>query len=349
MKSSRQTISILLICVILVACGDEDNPSPSLPSAPTNLKASIGNHSVILDWDPVSSANSYNLYFSQTPGITPATAQKILSISRPYTHEGLENISTLHYVVTAVDANGESPPSQEISVTPAHIVLETTTSNTTSDNGTFTMLGSVKNVGSVPACDISPIASVNARNGLQTAHASLVGQTLKYSGVSTNTCLRPGETGFYQIFTAAPSHLVIDYSIEITAAADGIEVPTLTPDDLPATAAWNAGSQKFEGTVTNLSQADPAYAVSLNLITFNSSGKVAGIYSSYVSGNECTELGFSDTTCIPPAGAASFSISPWRSVPLPTDVNHPFYIKMDDLVLIVTHFEATDFVSAPTP
>ena len=91
------------------------------PSAPTNLIATGGNAKVDLSWNIVNGATSYNIKRSTTQGqetfLTniPATTT---SGAITYTDEGLVNGTTYYYEVSAVNAGGESPNSNEVSATP---------------------------------------------------------------------------------------------------------------------------------------------------------------------------------------------------------------------------------------
>lgn len=90
------------------------------PTAPTALSTTPGNNKVDLSWMDVPGAASYNIYWANAPGVTPAAVNKIAGItSAAYQHTGLVNGSTYYYVVTAVNMYGESAPSIELSATPA--------------------------------------------------------------------------------------------------------------------------------------------------------------------------------------------------------------------------------------
>lgn len=93
-------------------------PTPSAPTAPTSGTAIGGPGCLVLGWNPVASAASYNVYWSITPGVTPATGIKISApINAAYLHAGLAHGVPYYYVVTAVNAIGESGPSAQFSGT----------------------------------------------------------------------------------------------------------------------------------------------------------------------------------------------------------------------------------------
>ena len=88
------------------------------PDAPGTVSAVSGDHQVTVDWRDAIGATSYNLYWSTTAGVTKATGTKIEGATAPYAHTGLDNGTTYYYVVTAVNAGGESVESLQVSTTP---------------------------------------------------------------------------------------------------------------------------------------------------------------------------------------------------------------------------------------
>ena len=94
-------------------------PVISIPHAPINLIATGGNSKVDLSWGAVEGATSYNIKRSETPGGPYQTIATTTSGAITYTDEDLVNGNTYYYVVSAVNAGGESPNSNEASATPA--------------------------------------------------------------------------------------------------------------------------------------------------------------------------------------------------------------------------------------
>ncbi|HKN23511.1 MAG TPA: glycoside hydrolase family 44 protein [Candidatus Acidoferrum sp.] len=98
----------------------EVNATPTAPqtppSTPTNLQATAGNAQVSLVWSASTGATSYNVKRSTTSG-GPYT--KISSpTSATYTDSGLTNGTKYFYVVSALNAAGESANSAEVNATP---------------------------------------------------------------------------------------------------------------------------------------------------------------------------------------------------------------------------------------
>ncbi len=95
------------------------------PAAPTNLKAIAGDKQVTLNWDPVTGATAYRVYWQNSAGVDTATANKVDASGPSYTLTGLINDTTYYLVVTAMDAGGaESAKSAEISAIPIASLLK---------------------------------------------------------------------------------------------------------------------------------------------------------------------------------------------------------------------------------
>ncbi len=89
----------------------------NVPPAPTGLTATAGNAQVALSWAATSGATGYNVKRSTTNGGPYANvATNVTSTS--FTNTALTNGTTYYYVVTAVNASGESPVSTQASGTP---------------------------------------------------------------------------------------------------------------------------------------------------------------------------------------------------------------------------------------
>jgi hypothetical protein len=95
-------------------------PPPPVPAVPTALTATTGNQQIALTWNASSGATSYHVKRATTSG-GPYT-QVSAPTSSNYTNTGLTNGTTYFYVVSALNASGESADSSQASATPAAAV-----------------------------------------------------------------------------------------------------------------------------------------------------------------------------------------------------------------------------------
>ncbi|MGA1871192.1 MAG: hypothetical protein ACMUJM_21890, partial [bacterium] len=87
----------------------------STPDQPTDFNVSPGIAKNIISWDASEHADSYNLYWATTPGITVDTGTKIEDAASPYIHL-IPTVEDYYYIVTAVNQAGESDPSDEVAI-----------------------------------------------------------------------------------------------------------------------------------------------------------------------------------------------------------------------------------------
>ena len=103
--------------------GDE-TPTPSAPNAPTIEEIYSENREVAVLWDVINTADTYNLYWNTTGGVTKSDSS-VTNLHAPYyVHTGLCLFKTYSYAATAVNAGGESGLSNEVSALPVDIPEE---------------------------------------------------------------------------------------------------------------------------------------------------------------------------------------------------------------------------------
>jgi fibronectin type 3 domain-containing protein len=88
------------------------------PVKPTGVQVSAGDGQATVTWSAVTGATSYNVYYGTAAGVTAATGTKLASATSPQVVTGLTNATGYFFVVTAVNAGGESVVSSEASATP---------------------------------------------------------------------------------------------------------------------------------------------------------------------------------------------------------------------------------------
>ncbi|HET7433359.1 MAG TPA: lamin tail domain-containing protein, partial [Thermoanaerobaculia bacterium] len=92
---------------------------PPPPPAPTGVNATPGDSHVLLGWNSVAGASSYNVKRSTTNGSGYATIASPTTTS--YDDTTAVNGTTYYYVVSAVGAGGEGVISAQVSATPASV------------------------------------------------------------------------------------------------------------------------------------------------------------------------------------------------------------------------------------
>lgn len=94
------------------------------PAAPATLSATAGNAQVSLSWTASTGATSYNVKRALSAS-GPFTTVAAGVIGTSYANTGLINGTTYYYVVSAVNAAGESANSAAASATPQSVVVPT--------------------------------------------------------------------------------------------------------------------------------------------------------------------------------------------------------------------------------
>ena len=92
--------------------------SKSFPITPVNLTATTGDGFVSLDWDQVSNATGYNVYYDEMSGVTDNDSVITGITDDNYTLSNLQNNTTYYFRVASVNSNGISALSSEVSATP---------------------------------------------------------------------------------------------------------------------------------------------------------------------------------------------------------------------------------------
>ena len=108
---------LLLVCYILQACsnGAEEASFQRAP-APTNIRATSNANVVQLNWPNVTSAASYNLYWSEDANSAKNDRTLVQNVQRPYVQTIPSSIPALYYWISSVNKKGESDPSAPLLV-----------------------------------------------------------------------------------------------------------------------------------------------------------------------------------------------------------------------------------------
>ena len=99
------------------AVSDEVAGVAGAASRPTALAAEVSSDQVVLQWEPVTGATRYDIYWSHEPGVTRKTGRRIADVQSPFVLSGLEGLD-YYYVVTATNDIGQSCESEEVKISP---------------------------------------------------------------------------------------------------------------------------------------------------------------------------------------------------------------------------------------
>jgi len=88
----------------------------TIPPAPTGLAAGSTGTTNTVTWTEATGATSYNLYWANSSGVTTSST-KIAGVTSPRTLNGLDWTKAYYYILTAVNAAGESVATGELAVT----------------------------------------------------------------------------------------------------------------------------------------------------------------------------------------------------------------------------------------
>ncbi|NOU95765.1 hypothetical protein GC093_21435 [Paenibacillus sp. LMG 31456] len=236
---------------LLSVGGNSTEPTPTqTPSAPGSVIASAGDAKVTLSWAASSGATSYTVKRSTSQNGTFSTIASNVTLTS-YVDSGLTNGTAYFYVVTAVNANGESLPSGQVSATPA---------------------APVGNTPSVSLPSVQPVAfgtTFNTKYGLNNVSSAIFAQdiTLHYDSdklefVSAES-LKAG-LSIVQVKQDTPGQVrLIVASLGQTAAvsADGLliqlnwKAKSLTQNAMAAITAQNVMLAGSSGNITQASAA----------------------------------------------------------------------------------------------
>lgn len=137
--------TIAMACVVVLWCGFLAlNPAQAAqraaPAAPQNVRASVANGGITVQWDAVTGAASYDLYRGLSSNGETLYASGI--VSNYFVNTKVTTSPTYYYEVTAVNGGGQSPRSAE-----AHATLATGGTSTSSSPSTAATVPSAPGLG----------------------------------------------------------------------------------------------------------------------------------------------------------------------------------------------------------
>jgi fibronectin type 3 domain-containing protein len=281
----KETIMISVLFV-LGACGtsgtnDAENIQVTTSSSQTNSGAPAAPTAVVLtnsganhitvSWPPVSSAYSYNLYWSTSSGVTVANGTKIANVSAPYTHTGLTAGTVYYYIITAVNSSGESAPSGQVTATA--IMTPVAPSGVSVSAGTNTAVVSWNAVSGAASYNVywSASGSVSKVNGTKISNLT--------SAQFTHAGLNPNIT-YYYIVTAVNGvgESTPTAQVSVTTATVSGSLPA-APSGVSASGATNQASITW-GSVSGATSYN-LYWSDTSHVMKNMSPRITGVSSPY--------------------------------------------------------------------
>ena len=270
-----------------------EGPSSGQPTAPQNLVANPGNNQVALSWStPSSSGNApitnYNIYRGATSGGETFLAQTGNTLS--YVDNTVSNGQRYFYEVIAVNADGESSASNEVTVVPVSVPSAPQIVITSVCNSEINLNWAAPNNGGAAITNYTIYRGASA--GGET-FLTEKGNSVGY----TDTSVTDGQTYYYYVKAVN--------SVGQSVASNEVNgIPTSSNSCMPA--AGLVGEWKFENNVLDTSGS-------------GNNGVLSG-GANYVSGKIGQALQFDGSTgavLIPNSpslnygSTGSFSISTW--------------------------------------
>ena len=151
MKKINFWIALITAIIVLIgSCAtDDDSSSTSSTLDPMTCPSdntdciTAGWHQNVLDWNAVSGATSYTIYWSTSTGVSSSSTAITGITDDNYTHTGLDNGTTYYYKGATVNSAGTGSLSDEVSATPrtAPTVAEACTSRSLTETPAGTWAG----------------------------------------------------------------------------------------------------------------------------------------------------------------------------------------------------------------
>jgi len=166
------------------------------PPAPALVRAAAQSGQVALSWEASSGATSYRIYYRTTAGVTTANGTAVpVAAGTSQIVAPLVTGTTYYFIVTAVNAYGESSPSFELSCIPQASSPPSAPTGVTAEEGNGQITLTWLPLGGASSCAIyyATNRNVSKANGIKIANAS---SPTVMSALSNNQ-------GYYIVVTAA--------------------------------------------------------------------------------------------------------------------------------------------------
>lgn len=212
-------VLILAAALLVPACGKDNDkssgstggtpppggappPGATVPATPQNVVATPGDTLVTLTWDPSPGATGYTIRSATDQG-GPYGLVEANFPGTMFIDDTLDNGTTYYWVITAVNAAGESPPAPEVSATPTGTAPPPTTTDWNQNVGNPVLSGTTWDSGGVfdPAVvRLGASSWVMYYTGASSTGTWSIGRATSTDGVTwtktgTGPVLAPGAAG----------------------------------------------------------------------------------------------------------------------------------------------------------
>ena len=182
--------------------GTSTHPALAGQVAPSGFNATVGNAQVALAWTPSAYATSYNVKRSTSNGGPYTTIASLPSSVSTYLDINQTNGTPSYYVISLVNANGESVNSAQIAATPQ---LSTTacTINVQANGKYVTASGTSPLIADATAVGVNQIFAMIGVSGTQFALQSVAsGQYVSVPGTAASLTANHSGIGNSELFTS---------------------------------------------------------------------------------------------------------------------------------------------------
>ena len=302
--------------------GNEIPPPPSAPAPPTGVSATAGNATATVTWTASSGATSYHVKRATASG-GPYT-QVAAPTAATVTDTALTNGTTYYYVVSALDAAGESANSAQVSAVPAgtaSVPAAPTGLTATAGNAQATLTWSASSGATsyhVKRATASggPYAQVAAPTAATVTDTALTNGTTYYyvvsaldaAGESANSAqvsavpVAPAANTVTVTVTPSATHPISPYIYGVNNANNPVVYPPGTASAVPGNLTFdrfggnrltaynwesnasNAGSDYLYENDAGLSSSSVAGAATTNFVSNDQSGGMASLITLQMQG-----------------------------------------------------------------
>jgi hypothetical protein len=242
--------ALVIFGLLAICCGSSSNENRPSILAPTGVAATAGDGHATVSWTASSGAASYNVYYAASAVVSKASGSKVAGATSGGAVTGLTNGTAYYFVVTAVNAGGESAESSPAATATPHesfdgdwVACWNDLDGTTDYRERYTIAGNSGSVSLIEYatsdfnCDGDPTSDIS--EPVTIAYGAQVTANLgtpMYLATQVDiTLLRPPVETLYTLFYRGNYGSIawLSLGVDYTGALDG-SAPALRPVSLDA-------------------------------------------------------------------------------------------------------------------